>query len=204
LGWLVRCEPAHNDLTPAYTFVRCAEVRALEQRWHGGIPLSDAAHLLGTSADLLQGLIYIGVILPGPEGVEELIHIKLRPRTIEYLLAEVRSEIITASLIDIDLAKVVQLLTNRGFRVVSVYEYALAQFLRHLKPTTSWPFNKSGLFDDEMVVISGDIGLPHRPAGEQQNPPEMKKLVFPLRKWTDPNWLSAILPEGGRVKISYR
>ncbi|MCL4294084.1 MAG: TniQ family protein [Anaerolineae bacterium] len=204
LDWLVRCEPAHNDLTQAYTFVNCAEVRALEQRWHNGIPLSDAARLLGTSADLLQGLIHTGVILLGPEGSEELIHIKLRPRTIEYLLAEVRSEIITTALIDIDLTRVVQLLTDRGFRVISVYEYALAQFLRHLRPTTSWPFNKSELFDDELVVVSGDIRLHHRQTGEQQNPIEMKKLVLPLRKWTDPHWLSAILPEGGKVKATYR
>jgi hypothetical protein len=196
LGLLVCYEPDHNELTQAYTFVRCAEVMALEQRWHGGIPPSDAAQLLGTSADLLQVLIYNGVILLGPEGVEEIISIKLRPRTIEYLLAEVRSEIITTSLRNIDVTKVVKLLTNRGFRVVSVYEYALAQFLMHLKPTTSWPFSKSGLFEDEMIVIHGDIGLHYRRTEEQQNPVEMSKLVFPLRKWTDPNWLSAILPEG--------
>lgn len=59
------------------------------------------------------------------------------------------------------------------------------------------------IFDDEMIIISGDIGLPHRQAGEQQNPIEMRKLVFLLRKWTDPNWLNAILPEGGEVKMNY-
>jgi hypothetical protein len=204
LGLLVRYEPDHNELTQAYTFVRCAEMMALEQQWHGGLPLPDAAHLLGTSADLLQVLIYNGVILLGPEGVEELINIKLRPRTVEYLLAEARSEIITASLTNIDLAKVVKLLTDRGFRVISVYEYALSEFLVDLTPTTSWKFNKSGLFDDEMIVISGDMGLHPPQTGEQQNLLEMSKLVFPLRKWIDPNWLSAILPEGGKVKVNYR
>jgi Cu(I)/Ag(I) efflux system membrane protein CusA/SilA len=58
----------------------------LEQRWQGGLPLPEAAQLLGTSADLLQVLIYNGIILLGSERFQEIISIKLCPRTIEYQL----------------------------------------------------------------------------------------------------------------------
>jgi hypothetical protein len=52
-----------------------------------------------------------------------------------------------------------------------------------------------------MVIIYGDIGLHYRQTGKQQNPVEMSKLVFPLRKWSAPNSLSAILPEGSKAKV---